>query len=56
MELLESRQLRGPRVRITGNQLTRRWPVPPFRIYYRELADEIEIIRVYHQARRPVEQ
>lgn len=56
MERLEQRELTGPRVRILGNRLTRRSSVPPFRIYYRERGDEIEIIRVYHQARRPIEQ
>jgi plasmid stabilization system protein ParE len=29
--------------------------VPPFRIYYQRRADELLIVRVYHQKRRPIE-
>jgi hypothetical protein len=32
-----------------------RGPVPPYRIYYRKSADVFEVVRVYHQARRPIE-
>jgi toxin ParE1/3/4 len=56
MERLEAGELTGPRVRIVGSVLARRWSVPPYRIYYRERGDEIEILRVHHQARHPIEE
>ncbi len=55
MDRLESRELIGLRVRITDDQLVRRWSVPLYRIYYRERGDQIEVVRVYRQARRPIE-
>jgi plasmid stabilization system protein ParE len=33
----------------------RRGRVPPYRIYYRVRGQELQVIRVYHQARRPIE-
>ncbi len=56
MDRLESGELTGPLVRIADDQLARRWSVPPYRIYYREHGDEIEVLRVYHQTRRPIEE
>ena len=55
MDQLEAREFSGPQVRIIGEQATRRWSVPPFWIYYRWVGDEILVVRVYHQARRPIE-
>ena len=48
-------ELTGRTVRIKGGEV-QTWPVPPFRIYYLLSPDTIEIVRVYHQARRPIEQ
>ncbi len=31
------------------------WPVPPYRIYFRLLPDEMQVVRIYHQARKPIE-
>lgn len=45
----------GPEVRLTRGQVIRSWPVPPYRIYYRRLKDRLQVVRIYHQARRPIE-
>jgi len=31
------------------------WPVPPYRLYYRKTETALEVIRIYHQSRRPLE-
>jgi plasmid stabilization system protein ParE len=47
--------LEGPEARLAGVGRVRRWPVPPYRIYYRRTARQTVIVRVYHQARRSLE-
>lgn len=54
-QLLADGALRGPEVRFKNGQRVRRWSVPPYRIYYRRTTTQTVIIRVYHQARRPIE-
>lgn len=44
----------GPVSRLRSGSEVRSWPVPPFRIYYQRHPDELLIVRVYHQARRPI--
>jgi plasmid stabilization system protein ParE len=44
----------GPVSRLRSGAVVRSWAVPPFRIYYQRLTDELLIVRVYHQARRPI--
>jgi plasmid stabilization system protein ParE len=47
---------------VTGREVTLRtgeklhaWSHPPYRIYYRISGDELQVVRVYHQARRSIE-
>lgn len=47
---------------VTGAEVTLRdvrrvhcWSMAPFRIYYRVVGDELQVVRIYHQARRPIE-
>jgi plasmid stabilization system protein ParE len=56
LQLLADGSLKGPAVRIRSGRQAHRWSVPPFRLYYRRSRDELFVIRVYHQARRPIEQ
>lgn len=51
---LAGREFDGPVTRLRSGSLVRSWPVPPFRIYYQRQPDELLIVRVYHQARRPI--
>lgn len=45
----------GPETTLTDRRVVRSWPLHPYRIYYRRVQGGIEIIRIYHQARRPIE-
>ncbi|MBI3621172.1 MAG: type II toxin-antitoxin system RelE/ParE family toxin [Nitrospirae bacterium] len=53
--LLASGRIEGRPVSLRDGRSVMTWPVPPYRIYYRKRTDAFEIIRVYHQARRPIE-
>ena len=44
----------GPLSQLRSGARVRSWPVPPFRIYYQRLPDELLVLRVYHQTRRPL--
>jgi plasmid stabilization system protein ParE len=44
----------GPLSRLRSGAFVRSWAVPPFRIYYQRHPNELLILRVYHQARRPI--
>ena len=56
VEHLEVGELQGPEVRLSDGRRVRRWSVPPYRIYYQRTSRRLAIVRVYHQARRPIEQ
>jgi toxin ParE1/3/4 len=49
-------ELQGPRARLLDGRRVQSWPEPPYRIYYQRTATHTRIVRVYHQARRPIEQ
>ncbi len=51
---LAAREFEGPVSRLRSGALVRSWAVPPFRIYYQRDSDELLIVRVYHQTRRPI--
>ena len=54
VERLADREFDGPVSRLRSGAVVRSWGVPPFRIYYQRHPDELLILRVYHQARRPI--
>jgi plasmid stabilization system protein ParE len=54
IERLADREFEGPVSRLRSGAVVRSWAVPPFRIYYQRHPDELLIVRVYHQARRPI--
>jgi plasmid stabilization system protein ParE len=37
-----------------SGEVVKSWPVPPYRIYYRRRVGALEIVRIYHQAQRPI--
>jgi plasmid stabilization system protein ParE len=47
-------EFEGPEVQLRSGRSVRSWPVTPYRIYYQRTADELRVLRVYHQARRPI--
>jgi plasmid stabilization system protein ParE len=55
MQQLAAGEVQGPEVRMANGRVLRRWSVPPYRIYYRRSTRRNVIVRVYHQARRPIE-
>ena len=54
--LLASGRVCGREVTLTRRRKVRTWSVPPYRIYYRIQRGELQVIRIYHQARRPIEE
>jgi plasmid stabilization system protein ParE len=51
---LAAQEFDGPVSRLQSGAVVRSWGVPPFRIYYQRYPDELLIVRVYHQARKPI--
>jgi plasmid stabilization system protein ParE len=54
VESLAADEFDGPVSRLRSGAVVRSWAVPPFRIHYQRHPDELLIVRVYHQARRPI--
>ncbi len=54
IERLAAQEFEGPVSRLRSGAVVRSWGVPPFRIYYQRHPEELVIVRVYHQARRPI--
>jgi plasmid stabilization system protein ParE len=44
----------GPEVTLKSGERVRTWPIPPYRIYYRLTVDMFMVVRVRHQAMRPI--
>lgn len=51
---LAAQEFDGPVSRLRSGAVVRSWGVPPFRVYYQRHPGELLIVRVYHQARRPI--
>lgn len=54
IEMLAAGEVHGQEQRLTTGEVVSSWPVPPFRIYYRRQGDVLQVLRVYHHARRPI--
>ena len=54
IERLADREFEGPVSRLRSGAVVRSWGVAPFRIYYQRHPDELLIVRIYHQKRRPI--
>lgn len=54
IERLAGREFDGPVSRLRSGAVVSSWAVPPFRVYYQRHPDELLIVRIYHQARRPI--
>lgn len=53
-ERLARGEFDGPEQRLRTGLAVRSWPLPPYRVYYRRRDGVLEILRLYHQARRPI--
>jgi plasmid stabilization system protein ParE len=54
IERLAANEFDGPVSRLRSGAVVRSWAVPPFRVYYQRHPDELLIVRVSHQSRRPI--
>jgi plasmid stabilization system protein ParE len=54
--LLGSGLVEGREVLLISGEQARAWSWKPYRIYYRRHGLVLEILRVYHQSRKPIEQ
>jgi len=54
VDQLASRAFEGPEQQLLRGERVRSWPIYPLRIYYRRDADTLSVLRIYHQARRPI--
>lgn len=54
IERLADQEFEGPVSRLRSGAVVRSWAVRPFRIYYQRHPEGLLILRVYHQARRPI--
>lgn len=54
LEQLDRGDFEGAEVRLTSGERLRSWAIPPYRVYYLREPDGILVVRIYHQARRPI--
>ncbi len=54
IDMLAEGGLDGPLTTLRSGVEVRSWPVQPLRIFYRREADELHVLRIYHQSRRPL--
>ena len=55
VERLARREFEGPVMTLKSGRRVRSWPSPPFRILYTRDEDVLVVLRVYHQARPPLD-
>ena len=53
--LLTSDVVEGRQVTLLDGRKVHAWSINPYRIYYRRIAGAVEVIRVYHSARKSIE-
>ena len=56
VERLARHEFEGPLTMLRSGAWVRSWPAPPFRVVYTRDEDVLVILRVYHQARRPLDE
>jgi plasmid stabilization system protein ParE len=54
IEKLAQGEFQGSEVQLRSGAIVRSWPVVPYRIYYQRSVEALQVVRIYHQARRPV--
>lgn len=55
IKVLAGGRIDGREVVLESGERVRLWLVSSYRLYYRRLDDVLQILRVYHHARRPIE-
>ena len=55
IEALARHEYEGPEARIGSRaRPVRRWPVPPYWLYYDRVGGILRVLRIYHGAREPL--
>lgn len=55
LEALARGDFEGPEVLIVSRaRPVRRWPVPPYWVYYDRVGSNLRVLRIYHGAREPL--
>ena len=55
IEALARHEYEGPEARIGSRaRPVRRWPVPPYWLYYDRVGGTLRVLRIYHGAREPL--
>ena len=55
LEALDRGDFEGPELVIASRaRPVRRWPVPPYWIYYDRAGDDLRVLRIYHGSREPL--
>lgn len=44
----------GPEQTLVSGEVVRSWSVPPVRVYYQRQTTAFWVLRIYHQAQRPI--
>ena len=52
---LAAGKFEGREVELSTGELVRRWPVPPLVVYYKRTTEALDLVRVYHSSRDPLE-
>jgi plasmid stabilization system protein ParE len=55
LEMLASGLVEGRGAALKDGRALRAWSMPPYVIYYRREGNTLQILRVHHQSRRPIE-
>ncbi len=55
LERLAAREFEGPTTVITGI-VVQSWALPPYRLYYLRVSEGLFVVRIYHQAREPLDE
>jgi plasmid stabilization system protein ParE len=53
---LDEQPIDGPTITLTTGESVRSWPIPPLRAYYQRHGNDLLVVRLYDQRRRPIEQ
>ncbi len=54
VEHLANADFEGSQQQLRSGETVRSWPLPPYRLYYQRSSEALRIVRIYHQARRPI--
>lgn len=54
LKKLAAGKVDGPEYRLTTGEVVRSWLIHPFRVFYLRRQDELQVLRIYHHARRPI--